>query len=233
MTMDRGRTFHLDRNDVDESNFVVSASAVAGEFQRRQVIPELDAYRYSKIASTAIANSRATGSYTAAVDTILAKIKADMSEIEDVVGSVENLVVVMSIPVATILDQADKIKPTLSTTEMLQGGVKTRVPAIDNAPIIRVSSARMKTAYVFKDGTTTGQTAGGFAADAAAKNVNWIVMDRQLAIAVSKTDTLRVFSPDVNQKADAWKIDYRKYHDLWLLDNKLSGLKVSIKESLS
>ena len=51
LTQDRGRTFMLDAMDVDESNFVASAGNVMGEFQRTQVIPEVDAFRYSKIAA--------------------------------------------------------------------------------------------------------------------------------------------------------------------------------------
>ena len=53
LTQDRGRTFHLDSMDVDESNFIASAGNVMGEFQRLQVAPEIDAYRYSKIAALA------------------------------------------------------------------------------------------------------------------------------------------------------------------------------------
>ena len=81
----------------------------------------------------------------------------------------------------------------------------------------------MKTAYVFNDGTT----AGGFVADAAAKAINWIISVRRCPIAVSKTDKVRIFTPDTNQKADAWKLDYRKYHDLWVPTNKLNGVWVN------
>ena len=48
MTQDRGRSFSFDENDVDETNFVLTASTVMGEFQRTKVVPEIDAYRYSK-----------------------------------------------------------------------------------------------------------------------------------------------------------------------------------------
>jgi hypothetical protein len=60
-TQDRSRTFLLDSQDVDESNFALSAGMVMGEFQRTQVAPEVDAYRYSKIASVAIAAAKAEG----------------------------------------------------------------------------------------------------------------------------------------------------------------------------
>ena len=41
----------------------------------------------------------------------------------------------------------------------------------------------------------------------------------------------RVFSPEVNQEADAWKINYRIYHDCWVLANKTDGIYVHKKAS--
>ena len=65
-------------------------------------------------------------------------------------------------------------------------------------------------------------------ADDAAKDINWIIIPRDLPIAVSKTDKVRIFDPDTNQKADAWKIDYRKFHDLWIPVNQMPKLWVNI-----
>lgn len=48
MTQDRGRSFNIDAMDVDESNFLVTAGNVMGEFQRTKVIPEIDLYRWNK-----------------------------------------------------------------------------------------------------------------------------------------------------------------------------------------
>lgn len=41
LTQDRGRRFHLDAMEVDETNFVATAGSVMGEFQRTQVILKL------------------------------------------------------------------------------------------------------------------------------------------------------------------------------------------------
>ena len=41
MTQDRGRSFSFDENDVDETNFVLTASTVMDEFQRTKVVPEM------------------------------------------------------------------------------------------------------------------------------------------------------------------------------------------------
>jgi hypothetical protein len=232
LTQDRGRTFMLDRMDVDETNFVATAANVMGEFQRTKVIPEIDAYRYSKIATDAIAKSAASGGYTPAASDILTKLKADIYSIYDVAGEVP-LVIVMSMTVAAILENSTELSKQLSVIDFTQGQVQTSVRGIDNNPIIKVPSSRMKTKYIFYDGKTSGQEAGGFTPDATAKNINWIIIPRTAPIAVSKTDNIRIFEPNMNQKADAWKIDYRKYHDLWIKDNQFAAIKVNIKEALA
>ena len=53
LTQDRGRRFRIDAIDVDEDGFGLAAANVAAEFQRTRVIPEIDAYRYSKLADAA------------------------------------------------------------------------------------------------------------------------------------------------------------------------------------
>ena len=232
LTQDRGRTFQLDRMDVDETNFVATAANIMGEFQRTKVIPEIDAYRYSSIATQAIDNNAAVGGYTPSATNILTKLKEDIYAIYDVAGEIP-LVITMNMQVAAILENSAELSRMLSVIDFTQGDVKTTVRAIDNNPIIKVPSARMKTQYVFYDGTSSGQTAGGFVADTGAKNINWIITPRTAPIAVSKTDNIRIFTPEQNQKADAWKIDYRKYHDLWIKDNQFNAIRVNIKESLT
>ena len=227
MTQDRGRTFQLDSMDVNETNFVATAGTVMGEFQRTQVIPEIDSYRYSKIAALATAENKVTTGFTPAVATILEKLEAEITEIQDVVGEDEGLIIVMSTKLRTILNNADKFNRYLNVAEFKNGAVNTTVKAFNDIPILGVPSARMKTAYVFNDGKTATQKEGGFKADTGAKDINWIIMPQRAPIAVSKTDKVRVFTPELNQKADAWKIDYRKYHDLWIPKNRFSAIRVN------
>ena len=225
LTQDRGRTFQIDRMDVDETAFVPTASAIMGEFQRLKVIPEIDAYRYSKIAAIAAANSQ-TGTYTPAASTILTQLKADITNLQDVFGEIP-FVITMSSKVAGVLENSTELTKQLSVVDFTQGGLNTKVKALDENPIVKVPSARMKTAYVLNDGKTSGQEAGGFVPAAGAKDINWIITPRSAVIAISKTDKIRIFEPDTNQRADAWKIDYRKYHDLWILDNQIPTIYVS------
>lgn len=233
MTMDRGRKFTLDESEVDQTNFVLTASSVMGEFQTQFVVPEIDAYRYSAIAAGALAKSRASGGNTPTEATILKMLYADIAAVQDVIGEDKPLVITMSTKVAALLDASTELAKKLSVTDFKQGDITLKVKSLNGQhPIIRVGSARLKTAYVFNDGTTTGQTAGGFTPAAGAKDINWIICPRSAPIAVSRTDKMRIFDPETYQKARAWAMDYRKYHDLWVPDNKWNSMWVNIKQTL-
>ena len=227
MTQDRGRTFTLDAMDVDESGFLANATAVIGNFQRQRVIPEIDAYRYSKICSYAQNNNRLSDAYTPDKATLLDALRADIAAIQDEIGEDTPLVITMSHKAGTILDSVSDISKHISVVDFKQGNVNLKVKALDELPIRRVPSARMKSAYIFNDGTTSGQEGGGFTAAEGAKDINWIICARTTPIAVSKTNKIRIFEPDKNLDMDAWKIDFRKYHELWMLKNQLNTLIVN------
>ena len=103
MTQDRGRTFQLDAMDVDETNFAAMAGNVMGEFQRTKVIPEIDAYRYSKIAEMAEENGKLT-EYTPEKGGILEKLVEDITAVRDQAGDCAELVVAMNAKLAGKLD---------------------------------------------------------------------------------------------------------------------------------
>jgi hypothetical protein len=232
LTQDRGRTFQLDAMDVDETNFAASASNIMGEFQRTKVIPEIDAYRYSTIAKRCMDKERASGGYTPSSADILTKLREDMEKIYENAGEVE-LVITMSSAAAAALDGSSEFSQMVDVGNFKRGEFNCRVKMMNGNPIIRVPSDRMKTGYTFQDGVTEGQEKGGFVAAEDAKNINWIICAKTAPIAISKTDVVRIFDPMENQSQNAWKIDYRKYHDVFVPDNQCPAIWVNLKEALA
>lgn len=233
MTQDRGRKFQLDSMDVDETNFVTTASSVMGEFQRTKVIPEIDAYRLSKIATEAI-NANVAGmvqhGYTpgAANTSALRKVKEGIAAIRDL-GY--NGPLVIHATDSFILELELELANKISTVNFKKGGIITKVPAVDEVPIIPTPANRLVTAIKLNDGKTSGQEKGGFEKGATAKDINFEIMPLKTPVAISKQDKMRIFDPNTNQKADAWAMDYRRFHDLWILENKVNSIYVSIKDS--
>lgn len=227
MTQDRGRQFTLDAMTVNESNFVANATKVMAEFQRTRVIPEVDAYRISKITALAKQANKVT-QYNPAEADVLKKLDADLYNILDIIGDANDLVILMSYKAQQMLNANEKFAKQVDVSQFQHGAINTRVKMYNDIPIINVTSDRMKSAFVFQDGKTTGQEAGGFKADTAAKGVNWIIMSRRSPIAVSKTDTMRIFDPMTYQKANAWAMDYRKFHDVWVPNERLAAVWANI-----
>lgn len=228
MTQDRGRTFQIDRMDVDESGFVATSANLIKTFQTQQVIPEIDSYRYSTIADIAIkANQSEAINLTA--DNALTKIREHIRAVQDIVGDDVPLILTMSTKTRALIEDSPKIGKSIDTANFKQGNMSFKVKSLDESPIRIAPSARLKTAYDVQDGKTNGQETGGLKAAAEAKDINWIITPANVPIAINKTDKLRVFTPDVNQKADAWKIDFRKYHDLWIKKQKENQIFVCTK----
>lgn len=227
LTQDRGRKFQLDAMDVDETNFVATAGTVMGEFQRTLVVPEIDAYRYSKLASLAIA-ARQTRTAAITSENILTELLKDIATVKEVVGNSSKLIITMSETMLTNLGLDDKAAKRMSTVNTAAAGeVATLVTSIDGHRIQPTQQNLLKTAFKFNDGKTGGQEAGGFVDDPAGKAINWIIAAENAPIAISKTDTVRVFDPMTNQRANAWDMDYRKYHDLWVPKSKEKAIFVN------
>lgn len=227
MTQDRGRSFMLDAMDVNGSNFIANATNVAATFQREHVIPEVDAFRYSKIAALAKAANRMVGGVTLTADNVYSMLLKDIAAVQDVVGDVQ-LVITMSALTSAIMSESTQLARRLDVVDFKRGELVTKVKSVDGNPILVAPSARLKTEYLFKDEAA----GGGFAPTAGAKEILWEICPRRVPIGLCKTDKLRIFTPEVNQKADAWKIDYRKYHDLMIKQQKMQSVLVRIKETL-
>ncbi|AVV56408.1 hypothetical protein C7121_09845 [Paenibacillus glucanolyticus] len=226
LTQDRGRTFQLDAMDVDETNFGASAANVMSEFQRLHVIPEIDAYRYSYIAAKAAAAGKSR-EYALAENSIVTELYKDIFDLADMGVDLSQLVITIAYPAYGVLTGNTTLQKRIDVGQFAQGGINLQIRMLDGIPLIPVSSSRMKSAFVFNDGETAGQEAGGFVPAVDAKSVNWIVSPRSAPIGISKTDKVRIFTPDENQKADAWKLDYRKYHDVIIPNNRTAAFRVT------
>lgn len=233
MTQDRGRKFQLDPMDVNENNFVTTAAAVMGEFQRMYVVPEIDAYRLSKIATEAITAKKAgmvTCGYTPGAEqtSALRKLKEGIKAVRNM--GYNTPLIVHATP-DFIMELELELAGKITAVTFSQGGINTQVPSVDGVPLISTPSNRMYTAIKINDGKTGGQEQGGYKKGDTAKDINFMILPRTTPIAITKQDIMRIFDPTVNQKLNAWQMDYRRFHDLWVLDNKIDSVYLSIKDT--
>ena len=212
---DRGRTFQIDAMD-DMETMGLAFGSLAGEFVRVKVTPEIDAIRFAKYATNAGTKVEAVLTNKTAVSAI-ATAEVDMEEKE---VALNNCVLFMTPTVyGYVKDDTEHFQRTLVPSE----NPNRNFGSFDEMPIAKVPQSRFYTAVDTLSGKD-GEAAGGFAKAEGAKDINFMIIDRASVIQLIKHGKIRVFDPDTNQSADAYKVDYRIYHDAWVLDNKKNGI---------
>ena len=219
LEQDRGRSFSIDVMDNDESVGMAFASTL-GEFERVQVVPEVDAYRFAKYAANAGTTVTATLSGS---DNIADLIQTAEATLDDKEVPYEGRILFVNPYIYGYL-KGDITR----YTENGDPNVNGEIEMYDNMRVIRVPSARFNTQVTLAQ-PTTASSAGGFSTTGV--DINFMVIHPSAVLQVIKHQIPRVFSPEVNQEADAWKINYRIYHDCWVLDNKTYGIYVHKKAS--
>lgn len=222
LAMDRGRSFQLDREDEDEAAVPALAGKIMGEFTRTKVIPEVDAYVLSKIASHAVTKAQ-TVSGTPATG-IVGMITDATTKAHNAVGFDEELVAFVDSTIWKAFQTTPELQRSLVISDFKKGEISTKVQHYNGTAIIPVSDSRMYTAFDFFDGSEGDEYAGGFEPMDTAKHVGFIVMPKKAVSLVKKTEKVRTFSPDVNQNMDAWKFDYRIYYDAFIRNSLAGGI---------
>lgn len=225
-SIDRGRMFKVDRMDNVETAGK-AFGALAGEFVRTKVVPEVDAYRFAKIAGTTGIEGE-TGTLDAT------KTKGALETALSVLG--ENEVDEGSMVIFATPTVKGYLEAQIGRS--LESGVNAYGQKIDyfnNIPLISVPQTRFYTAIDLLDGKTVGQTDGGYAKHTSSsggtsgKDINFIVMDARACFAVTKNRVSKIVTPEENQNEDGWRFFFRCYHDLFVLENKVKGIYVHHK----
>ena len=211
LTEERGKELSVDRMD-DEETLGMVFGTVTGSFMREHVIPELDAYRFAKYASTP--NISTTTAALLTKETILAAIDEAVRKLDEDEVPAEGRRLYVNSDLKPILNSA------LNRQWGSDGTVNTVLAGYNNMPIIYVPKSRFYTGITLNDGTSNW----GFAKGAEAANINFMIIYPGAILQVKKFALPKIFSPDVNQDKDAWKFQFRLYHDAFVYENKVKGL---------
>lgn len=222
LTQERGRRFNLDVMDSVEAYTTIAE--IAAEFTRTKVIPELDAYRFGKIYSLCGSNAQATLTY----DTVVAAIDTGIAALDDLEVPKSNRALFVSNGIYQLMKQSgDSLKVRM--TSGMNPVIDRDIEMFDKMPLVQVPSGRFNTSITLYDGTSGGQTAGGFVT--AGYDINFMIVPIDIVAAVVKYVKPGIISPDDNQSADAFLFKYRLYHDLFVADNKVNGVYIHNKSS--
>ncbi len=219
LTQDRGRSFMVDVMDNDET-MGMAFGTLAGEFIRTQVTPEIDAYRFAKYAGTSGISSGTPADITVGTTDVPSLIQ----EAETIMGDdeVPEEGRILFISETAYAGLKDKITRYVQNGER---GIETAIDYYDGMRVIKVPKGRFNTGITLNDGLSAGETKGGFTVPASTSYpINFMIIHPSAVVQIAKHVVPRIFSPQVNQSADAWKFDYRIYHDAFVENNKAAGI---------
>ena len=217
INVDRGRSFMVDVMDNDETLGMAFGSLV-GEFERTQVIPEIDAYRFAKYAAGANSAHQDTETLSTSAQ-VIGSIDDATAALDDAEVPYEGRILFVN-PTTYKLFKAGITRYTMNG----ENGIDYNIEMYNDMRVITVPSARFNT-EVTLNSPTSSDGAGGYTA--AGSTINYMIVHPSAILQVVKHAVPRVFSPEVNQEADAWKFDYRVYHDCWIEEQKTKGIYVS------
>ena len=211
---DRGRSFTVDSMD-NEETAGVAFGRLSSEFIRTKAAPEIDAFRFATYCGLTGIGKAAAATYST-VDTVLAAINAGVTTLDEAeVPDTERYLF---------------ITPTLYNLAMSADTTKSKEMLDGFAQITKVPQSRFYTAIDLQDGTTIGETAGGFIKTATTgKDINFMIIHKPALLQYSKHVVNKVVTPEENQTSDGWKFFYRSYGLADAYENKVAGIYLSNK----
>lgn len=221
-SIERGRKYNIDT--MDEKEAQTSVAEIMAEIMRTQIIPEIDAYRFSKIVSLCGLDASVNLTY----DTVVNAIDTATQTLDDAEVPTSDRILFVSNECSALLKQSGEWTNNRVVSEM-NTKLNREITLFDNMPIVKVPVARFKSAFTFYDGVTGGQEAGGFVPAGGAKTLNFMILPLSVVIAIIRHFAPKLVKPEFNTDGDGYVFGYRLYHDLFIPDNKLSGVYIHSK----
>lgn len=212
LTKDRGRSFSIDAMD-DLETLGIAFGSLASEFMRTKVAPEVDAIRFNAYANGS--GHTVTGATLTAAD-VTDAIDDGMTAMKEAEVDLNGSFLFVTPTIFGAVKKSEKFQRPLTPGENPNRNFGT----YDELTVIEVPQTRF-----YKGITLASSAAGGYTkTPTSGKDINFMIVNPSAVIQLAKHAKLRVFDPDTNQEKDAYKVDYRIYHDAWVLENKTKGI---------
>ena len=219
LTQDRGRGFMVDSMD-DEETLRLAFGTLVGEFMRTKMVPEIDAYRFAKMAGWSGISTATAADITVGTTDVPGLIDTAEEKMNDDEVPMEGRILFISEKCYNGLKNKITRYVDNSTTN-----VQNIIEVYDEMRVVRVPKGRFNTAITLLDGTTAGQEAGGYTVPASTSYpINFMIVHPSAVVPAVKHALPKIFSPMENQSADAYLFQYRVYHDFFVEANKVAGV---------
>lgn len=218
LNTDRGRSYMVDALDNEESMGMAFGGLLA-EVERQHVVPEVDAFRFAAYAAGANASCVASAAISTGASAVAA-IDAATVTLDNFEVPYEGRILFVS------PNMYGYLKSGITRMVMNRDdNVNYNVDMYNDMQVITVPQGRFVTAIDLA-APSTASDVGGYAKASTALDINFMIVHPTAVMQVMKHYVPRIFSPQVNQEADAWKLNLRYAHGAWVLTHKNNGIFV-------
>ena len=206
---DRGRKFTVDAMD-NEETAGLAFGKLSSEFLRTRVAPEMDAFRFATYAEISGISKVSAGATLADGAAVISALRGATTQMDEDEVPMEGRILF--------------ITPTLKGLVEDMDTTKSREVMGRFSQLILVPQTRFYTAIDLKDGTTSGEEAGGFAKATDGKDINFMVIHKPALLQYTKHTVNKIITPEANQESDGWMFFYRAYGLADAYENKAAGI---------
>lgn len=220
LEFDRDIEFYVDIADEDETNQDLAAARVSGTFVTENAGPEVDAYRFSKMATAAIAEGK-TANTKLTVDNVYSVLKAAILPLRKYGAG--NIVGYLSSETMDLLERSKEFTRNITNQNVGMTALESRITSLDGVILVEVWDAdRFATKFDFTE---------GFVKAADGLDIDFLLVVKQAVIAKAKFNSIYLFAPGTHTEGDGWLYQNRLYHDLFVLKSRKDALYVHTKEA--
>ena len=246
LAVERSIRYLADQKQTIEGGGLATATAFMSNAMREQFIPEIDAYRFSKIYSIMAASTDYASTHVKAESSaltaagVLDAIIDGCDTIADDTGIDDGFTIYMSSALRTILHKSSQYTKT-KNIGATDGVFDTNLDTINGNQVVWVPKTRMYTAIDLKDGltnaisnTATGAvdyTKFGYAPASGAKGLNFVITAPKTAMGIVASENVKIIPAEQSEKYNGDQAIYYLWHDLIIPTNKEAGVYVSYYNS--
>lgn len=219
---DRAAAFQIEKFDNEESGEQLVGLGVT-EISRTAIVPEVDAYCFSTIASycTAALGNLVSEDITT---TPIAKLNAAFLWFSNHEVPIKDQIVFCSPAFMKSLRETNEVTKFLGQTDFNNKDINFLITMYEGRKLVEVSPERLRTNIVL-----FGHEGYGWANNS--RPINFLAVSKEAVTHVVKYEKVKVIGDDLNLAGngfDGYTIYARIYHDVFVPDNKRIGLYCSV-----
>lgn len=202
LSQDKSFSFSIDRGNYEDSMMVTEAAKAIKRQVREVSVPATDTYNLGVLTAYAIANTQGVVAGTAvAYNTVYSLILAQQAALTELKYSKKGRTLWITPTVLNLLKRDPEFKQDCDMS--YRDGKEGTIGMVDGLTIKEVPASMLVT------------------------NFQFMITAKDVAVAINKFDMVRTIDND--KDVDGWICQGRRYHDLFILGQKATGIRVYTK----